>query len=162
MLVGRCVSGPPLSTCVFVSVGGVGRRAVCCFLSEHMMKHTGPGSDTSLDGALMPLQVRARVCVCVRGCLARLPSRHTARGFFVVATKQPARPASLDIMLPCCVHSLCFSKTTRAAVNFQHLLSEHRGTQRGCFTLPSSAASSSQVETTLFVKSAKVPYKCSK
>ncbi|KAI4832207.1 hypothetical protein KUCAC02_015182 [Chaenocephalus aceratus] len=37
--------------------------------------------------------------------------------------------------------------TTRAAVNFQHLLSEHRGTQRGCFTLPSSAASSSQVPT---------------
>lgn len=87
MLVGRCVSGPPLSTCVFVSVGGVGRRAVCCFLSAHMMKHTGPGSDTSLDGALMPLQVRARACVCVAVWPGCLPDTQR-EAFFVVATKQ--------------------------------------------------------------------------
>lgn len=50
---------------VCVCVGGVGRRAVCCFHSAHMIKHTGPSTvPLSLDGALMALQVPLSVCVC--------------------------------------------------------------------------------------------------
>lgn len=69
-LVGRFLGavGLPLSTCA--CVGGVGRRAVCCFHSAHMIEHTGPSTVTlSLDGALMALQVslsfRVRVCGAV-------------------------------------------------------------------------------------------------
>lgn len=47
MFLGRSVA-VYVRVCVYWCVGGVGnvRRAICCFLSVHMIKHTGPGGVT--------------------------------------------------------------------------------------------------------------------